>query len=104
MTIKSGLSRGLAMPVLKSFTPSTGLLPTNFKDAVGLLQRPYVVISEKLYCQLLEVLKQNNTDFLIYRGKVGTIGNADSGYAFMPLNLTEQALRSSHATKRRFGS
>lgn len=78
---------------VSQFKPSTGLLTNNFKDSVAMLQRPYVVISEKLYLALMEVLNQHKTDFLVYKGKVGTIGNADGGYAFMPLNNNEQMLR-----------
>ncbi|WP_298150877.1 hypothetical protein [Flavobacterium sp.] len=60
-------------------------LPTNFKDAVHLLKRPYISITVD---QVKEIERKTKDagDIIIYRGQRMTWGNADGGYALMPLN------------------
>jgi len=66
------------------------VLPNNFHDAVKMLNRPYEVISKKVYEYLLRKLKKTGYDCFMYKGQIVTIGNADGGYAIMPLNKKYQ--------------
>lgn len=58
---------------------------SGFHEEVKKLQRPYVKISESEY----EKLKADSFDYyLTDDGQIVTFGNADGGYALMPLNPT----------------
>jgi hypothetical protein len=59
-------------------------LPTNFKDAIQLVKRPYIPITID---QLKEIERKTKDvgDIIIYRGQRMTWGKADDGYALMPL-------------------
>jgi hypothetical protein len=60
-------------------------LPHNFGKAVAMLQRPYFAISVGEYTELLDLTSDPVTDFVLYEGKVCTFGDADGGFAIMPL-------------------
>ncbi len=60
-------------------------LPLDFKQAVVLLTRPYTAITEKQYHAICEKAGSANTDILLMNGHQVTFGNADMGYALMPL-------------------
>ena len=70
---------------LNDFKVLPGSLPPTFKEAVKMLTRPYEAIPEKTYNKLLARLEESKSDFFLYKGKVVTIGNADGGFAIMPL-------------------
>ncbi len=59
-------------------------LPSNFQDAVRMLQRPYIPIT-KSQLENIEAKTKDRGDIIIYRGKRMTWGDADGGYALMPL-------------------
>ena len=61
--------------------PLEGKLPSNFNEAVAVLERPYVAINREQYEEVFEV----GCDFFKYQDKVVTFGNADGGFALMPL-------------------
>jgi hypothetical protein len=65
-------------------TTTQDCLPTNFRDAVRMLTRPYIPISE-IQARRLDVLTKNCGDIFIYKGKRMTWGQADGGWALMPL-------------------
>lgn len=72
---------------LKKMTPLQGTAKP-FHEQVRELERPYIKISEAEWEELLE----GPSDF--YRladGRVVTFGNADGGYALMPLNAQAAA-------------
>ena len=63
-----------------------GFLPDDFALAVKSLVRPYIPISKEDHDRLQQVLIENNCDFFaLDNGQWVTIGNADCGYALMPL-------------------
>lgn len=62
-------------------TPLKGKVPSDFCAAVATLQRPYIAISEDEYKKVFDV----GNDYFKYADKVVTFGNADGGYALMPL-------------------
>lgn len=62
-------------------TPLKGKVPSDFCEAVRTLQRPYIPISKNEY----EKVFADGSDYFKYKNKVVTFGNADSGYALMPL-------------------
>jgi hypothetical protein len=68
-----------------------GKLPSNFVEAVRMLTRPYEPISKKRYDDLYEQLGKSDCDFFLHKGKIVTIGNADDGFAIMPLSNKWQA-------------
>lgn len=59
-------------------------LPTNFRNAVRMLQRPYIPITAS-QSKEIEAKTKGRGDIFIYRGKKMTWGNADGAYALMPL-------------------
>ena len=61
--------------------PLKGKVPSDFCAAVATLQRPYIAISEDEYKKVFDV----GNDYFKYADKVVTFGNADGGYALMPL-------------------
>lgn len=61
-------------------------LPKDFKDAVHLLIRPYIKISEAQYQQVMEMTEDPLTDIVRLKdGRQATFGEADGGFALMPL-------------------
>jgi len=60
-------------------------LPSCFKCAVDMLQRPYYPISKQRYDKIMQELEEAKSDCFMYRRKVCTVGTADNGYAIMPL-------------------
>ena len=67
-------------------TALSGVLPKSFSKAVDMLKRPYIVITEDEYTSLIELTSKDVlTDFVMYDGIKCTFGNADNGYALMPL-------------------
>ena len=67
------------------FKTTTGRIPSDFVDAVASVHRPYIPITEKQY-EFIRRKTRDTGDIIIYRGKRMTFGNADSGFALMPLN------------------
>lgn len=67
------------------YSVSEGHLPKDFTKAVDMLERPYLPISKELYEDIKEATKKADTDFIICEGAKCTFGNADDGYAIMPL-------------------
>lgn len=65
-------------------TATDDYLPTNFNDAVRMLKRPYIPINEK-QLKAIETQTNGRGDIFIYRGQRMTWGDADGGYAMMPL-------------------
>jgi len=64
----------------------SGTLPTNFSRAVNMLMRPYISITKDEYNSLIDLTSKGTpTDFVMYDGIKCTFGNADNGYALMPL-------------------
>ena len=60
-----------------------------FPDPVRILKRPYMAISEKDWSSLYD----GGADFyLTPQGRVVTFGNADLGFALMPVNSEVSAL------------
>lgn len=70
-------------------TVTEDTLPSNFKDAVQMLTRPYIPITSDQHREIEEKMKGHG-DILIYRGRRMTWGNADGGYALMPLSANYQ--------------
>ena len=66
------------------FTLTDDYMPSNFRDAIRLVTRPYIPISEKQVKEI-ESKTKNRGDIILYRGKRMTWGNADGGFALMPL-------------------
>ena len=75
---------------IKKIKPSPGKLPSCFREAVGMLKRPYYPISKKNYTKIMDILAENRCDFFIFRGKIATVGTADGGYSIMPLTDERQ--------------
>ena len=69
-------------------------MPAKFQDAVKLLRRPYIAISQAEYERLLDESKKFNTDVFLMNGREVTFGNADQGLAIMPLK--ERELNAAH--------
>ena len=59
-------------------------LPLDFKQAVRMLKRPYIGISEDT-AMLIEQAIQGHGDIFIVDGRKMTYGNADGGWALMPI-------------------
>ncbi len=78
---------------LTSFHVVKAQLPKDFGAAVALLRRPYYPIPKSEYYDLLERLKLAKADFFLWDEQriLVTIGNADGGYAVMPLCASEQS-------------
>lgn len=78
-----------------------GTLPQDFTRAVNMLRRPYCPIPAELFAALQAVLTQHRSDFLLLPGgHIVTIGNADGGYAIMPLSeWAAQQVRATAAQK-----
>lgn len=64
--------------------------------AIWDLQRPYIPVTEALYQELLLRLKAKQYDFFLWAGRLFTIGNADGGYALMPLLAEREAYYLNH--------
>lgn len=62
-------------------TPLKGKNPSDFCEAVRRLQRPYIPITKEEY----EKVFNKGNDYFKYKEDVVTFGNADSGWALMPL-------------------
>ena len=56
----------------------------SFVELVANICRPYYPITEKIYHRLMNQEISPN-DVVLYQGKLCTYGNADSGYALMPI-------------------
>ena len=66
------------------FTLTDDYMPSNFRDAIRLVTRPYIPISEKQVKEIESKTKKRG-DIILYRGKRMTWANADGGFALMPL-------------------
>ncbi len=78
-----------------------GRLPKGFDASVRILQRPYTTISADEYQSLWKMLDESgDTDFFVFEGEVVTIGNADGGYAIMPIDFDFQRGLTKHLTRR----
>jgi hypothetical protein len=69
---------------LKSITTTLDRMPSDFKDAVAMLKRPYTPVSEKVYKAILKKV-EGVGDVVIFKNKRMTFGAVDCGYALMPL-------------------
>jgi hypothetical protein len=62
-----------------------------FETAVRMLRRPYIPISEAHYKELYKAAVHFDTDLVwLSDGRQATFGNADNGYALMPLDNSWQ--------------
>ena len=66
------------------FTLTDDHMPSNFRDAIRLVTRPYIPISEKQVKEI-ESKTKDRGDIILYRGKRMTWGAADGGFALMLL-------------------
>jgi len=67
---------------ISTLKPLVGDMPDSFSDCVSMVTRPYIEIDEKSN----SVLVNGEYDFyLMEDNSVVTFGNADNGYALMPL-------------------
>lgn len=64
-----------------SLNPLKGRLPKDFCKAIATLQRPYIPINKEEYKKVFAV----GNDYFKYENQVVTFGQADGGYALMPL-------------------
>ena len=62
-------------------TPLTGKVPSDFCEAVSRLTRPYIPITKEEYKKVFD----KGNDYFQYKNEVVTFGNADGGFALMPL-------------------
>ena len=62
-------------------TPLDGRITGDFCATVEKLERPYIAISKDEYDKIYSV----GNDYFKYENQVVTFGNADRGYALMPL-------------------
>lgn len=62
-------------------TPLKGKVPSDFCAAVRTLTRPYIAITKDEYDKVFS----KGNDYFKYKNQVVTFGNADSGWALMPL-------------------
>lgn len=62
-------------------TPLKGKIPNDFCEAVRTLQRPYIPICKDEYDKVFN----KGNDYFKYKNLVVTFGNADLGWALMPL-------------------
>ena len=75
----------------KEVLPLAGRFGRNvsFADLVRRLQRPYTKITDREYDLIMEETKKGlsgkATDYVLFEGDVCTFGQADDGYALMPL-------------------
>lgn len=60
-------------------------LPQDFAKAVAMVKRPYIKIPEKVYQAIWALTSDPETDVVWYGRRLYTFGNADGGYALMPL-------------------
>ena len=75
------------MKIIIEVTPLKGKhLPKKFREAVDLLTRPYILITEDEYNGIYKITSRPATDIVMLRGEMYTFGGADCGYALMPLN------------------
>ena len=91
MTSSTSPDRSHPAVQMSDFWPVAAVLPNDFKSAVASLRRPYVPISEADYGRMLARLKELNADFFwwVPEQKLVTIGEADGGYAIMPISTRE---------------
>ena len=61
-------------------------LPPDFKKVVSLLRRPYTRITKAEYDIIMRLTSNPLTDFIMFDGKLCTFGDADGGYAIMPID------------------
>ena len=59
-------------------------MPSDFKTAVSMLKRPYITIKQSEYEKIVELTKERG-DIVVYKNRRMTFGNADGGFALMPL-------------------
>lgn len=69
---------------INAITVTEDHLPSNFKDAVSMLSRPYIPISEA-QSKAIDEKTKGHGDIFLYKGKRMTWGQADGGYAMMPI-------------------
>ena len=70
---------------IKRLAPLPGMrLPQNFKEAVSMLRRPYIPITAEALRAVEQVA--GDSDAVLFDGKAMTFGDADGGYALMPLS------------------
>jgi hypothetical protein len=69
---------------MRTFTTTNESMPTVFQEATRMLRRPYIAIL-KAESDRLDVLTRGHGDIVLYRGKRMTWGQADGGYALMPV-------------------
>lgn len=61
-------------------------LPKDFNKAVSWLTRPYIPLTQKEYDYLMKKTQESNSDFVKDKDEViYTFGNADGGFALMPI-------------------
>ncbi len=65
-------------------TVTDDYMPTNFHDAIQLVTRPYIPISKEIVKEI-ESKTKGRGDIILYKGRRMTWGNADNGFALMPL-------------------
>ncbi|HBP6378452.1 hypothetical protein ACM8BJ_23995 [Pseudomonas aeruginosa] len=77
-----------ASHMIKKLQPAGNLLQgLSFKEAVAMLVRPYTVITETQYQRVKAMAERSNCDaFRVGSdGPLVTFGEADDGYALMPI-------------------
>lgn len=77
-----------AAQMIKKLQPAgNSLVGLSFQEAVAMLKRPYTPITKAQYQQVKEMADRSNCDtFCIGSGgQQVTFGEADGGYALMPL-------------------
>jgi|JI8StandDraft_1071087.scaffolds.fasta_scaffold281286_2 hypothetical protein len=70
---------------IKSIQTTTESMPTDFRQAVRMLERPYIPITLDDVSQI-EGMTTGLGDIVVYQGRRMTWGAADNGYALMPLS------------------
>ena len=65
-------------------TTTNDCMPADFNAAARLLARPYIKITSA-DVERIEAMTKNCGDIVIHKGKRMTWGNADGGFALMPL-------------------
>lgn len=75
------LSTGKEVRVL----PGKGM-PAIYSKAASMVARPYIAITESEHSAIVTMAEKNNTDIVLLDNEPHTFGNADMGYALMPLN------------------
>ncbi len=65
--------------------PGLTLPAGSFSDSVKLLKRPYISLSIRQFQRIQADTHKAHSEIVIYQGKQYTFGNADDGFALMPL-------------------